>query len=324
MKRLQVPYNLEPYCLDMYAGWVDYIQDIYFAASPEIFPSARVWDYKDNYLDMQFQILDFCKKYDVRGAVLLNGVNNKLTDDNLDRLKGYLQMLCAHGLKVVVISNPVLSYWIRNNFPNLSIRLSILSLEYTLPKIISLYRTGLIDEICLPPELNRNEDSLKELKKQCPKLQLSTIVNSICRQSCPLYFWHQALYNSDRQMSDDKNMKQILTSVDNIGQNLSNSFKQIAFILPEEFDYYDQYFDGYKLEGRTWSTIALEQRLEYAALRINPTYLNDYLTMAWCCPVPQNYLTSDLDKDWLKYRRNCKTTCWRCKYELYCYGERIH
>ena len=54
MKRLQVPYNLEPYCLDMYAGWVDYIQDIYFAASPEIFPSARVWDYKDNYLDMQF------------------------------------------------------------------------------------------------------------------------------------------------------------------------------------------------------------------------------------------------------------------------------
>ena len=85
MTRLQVPYNLEPYCLDMYAGWADYIQDIYFAASPEIFPSARVWDYKDNYLDMQFQILDFCKKYDVRGAVLLNGVNNKLTDDNLDR-----------------------------------------------------------------------------------------------------------------------------------------------------------------------------------------------------------------------------------------------
>ena len=32
---------------------------------------------------------------------------------------------------------------------------------------------------------------------------------------------------------------------------LPNSFKQIAFILPEELDYYDKYFDGYKIEGRT-------------------------------------------------------------------------
>ena len=46
-------------------------------------------------------------------------------------------------------------------------------------------------------------------------------------------------------------MRQILESLDLLQDKLPNSFKQIAFILPEELDYYDKYFDGYKIEGRT-------------------------------------------------------------------------
>lgn len=154
-----------------------------------------------------------------------------------------------------------------------------------------------MDEICLPNEFNRDEDALKELKRVCPDLKLSTIVNSICRQSCPLYFWHQALHNSNRTREDDEQISEILDCSIDIMPKMTNSFKQIAFILPEEFDYYDQYFDGYKMEGRTWSTITLEQRLQYMALRINPTYLRNYLTIAWCCNAPDDAKVDDLDKN---------------------------
>ncbi len=108
-----------------------------------------------------------------------------------------------------------------------------------------------MDEICLPPEFSHDEDGLKELRRVCPELKLSTIINSICRQNCPLYFWHQALYNSNRTREDDVYMSQILDASLDIMPKMSNSFKQIAFLLPEELDYYDKYFDGYKVEGRT-------------------------------------------------------------------------
>lgn len=193
----------------------------------------------------------FCKYHNIRSAVLFNGVDNKLFDSKLDEMQDYIQVLVDNGLDVIVVANPILCPWIRTRFPSLSIRLSILSLEYTLPKIISLYETGYVDEICLPTEMNRDEDSIKELHELCPNLKLSTIVNTICRQSCPVYFWHQALYNSDRQKQDDIFMRQILESLDLLKDKLPNSFKQIAFILPEELNYYDKYFDGYKIEGRT-------------------------------------------------------------------------
>ena len=324
MKKLQVPYNLEKHCLDMYANWVDYIQEIYFACSPEIFPSARCWEYQTDYLEQQFKILEFCKLYNIKSAVLLNGTEATLTDDRLKNVKEYLSTLQEYGLNKVVVANPILGGWIKQNIPGLEIKLSILSLQYTLQKIISFYETGYMDEICLPLDWNHNIDDLKELKRYCPNLRISTIINSICRQNCPLYCWHQSLFNSNRRKEDDRNMQDILNTTLSISSKLSTSFKQIPFILPEELDYYDQFFDGYKVEGRTWSTVALEQRLTYMALRVNPTYINTYLNIAWCCNAPDNTKIEDLDKDWLLYRRNCKNTCWRCKYELYCKETPIH
>ena len=319
MKNLQVPYNWDLNILPIYAAWSDFISDLYFPADPQYFASARRVKFPENYYEHEERIIQICKNNNIRSSLLLNGSNAMISDNDFNKLVLYLNRLIDLGLNVVVISNPALAPLIRKHWPQISIRLSILSLEWTIGKIYNIYKLGYINEICVPLEFNRNEDDLKELRRVCPNLKISSLVTSVCRANCPLFFWHQSIENSTNSI---KEANEIYSAYRSLGLESDRSVFKIPFILPSELGYYSQYYDEFKIEGRTRSTEELEKFLRYYALGINPIYLADIIgkySETLCCPCPPDLKIKDIDKNWLQYRRNCKTQCWKeCPYGTYC------
>lgn len=323
MKRLQVPYNWDLNILNIYKKYSNDISSIYFPANPLYFPTARPFTFPADYSEHEKIIINFCNENQIKSVLLLNGSISILEDSDVKSLYSYIDNLVKIGLSAVVISNPIFINFLSDNWPQLQIRISILSLEWTLGKIISLYQTysKKIYGICLPIEFNRDEDALKILHNICPDLKLTTLVTSVCRINCPLYGWHQAADNASIESNNEKT-KIVRNWYKEMALNLNRSVYKIPFILPEELNYYDKYFNEYKIEGRSRSTDQLERFLKYYALRTNPIYLYEIIgnySSTLCCPCPPNLRTDSINNDWLLYRKNCKSQCWKeCKYESFC------
>ena len=47
MKKLQVPYNLDKEIIEIYKNYQEYISEIYFAAPPSVFPTARQFEIEE-------------------------------------------------------------------------------------------------------------------------------------------------------------------------------------------------------------------------------------------------------------------------------------
>lgn len=312
MKKLQVPFNSDLAVLDLYQSWSNYIDEIYFPLHPDIFPSARQQNFGtlEEYNKILILVCEKMKICNIKNLVILNGVKINYSNSLLKKLKENLNLLILHGLDGVVVADPILAAWINKNFPLLKIRLSILSGIYDIPKIKEIEKLGYIKEICLPQILNRNEDILKELKQKT-SIKYSTIVNSLCRVNCPMFYWHQNLYSSNStEWNDSSEISEIKDSFCETLNIFSKNFLKSPFILPNELDYYDKYFENYKLEDRTLPTFRISDILEHYALRINPEYLIDCISGSCIYLNPSQ--KCNFDKEWLTYRRNCKGTCYNC------------
>ena len=128
--------------------------------------------------------------------LLLNGTTVQFTNELFIRLQQTIYLLTLVNLKGVVVANPILAEWIHKNFPDLKIRLSVLSYEDDITKLNQLDKLGYINEICLSPRWLRDLDGIRELKKHT-KMKLSAIINGMCRINCPLYGWHHCIFNSN-------------------------------------------------------------------------------------------------------------------------------
>lgn len=115
MKKLHVPYNFEIDVLKCYSEWADSIEDIYFPIPSKILTSARPIVFPQDYDEQVHIILQWCKQYNVRAALLLNGAMDQLTDQTFNKLYSYLNQMVKEGLGVVVIANPYLIQWVHNH-----------------------------------------------------------------------------------------------------------------------------------------------------------------------------------------------------------------
>lgn len=315
MKKLHVPYNFEIDILKCYAEWADSIEDIYFPISSKILTSARPIVFPDDYEEQVHIILRWCKRYNIRAALLLNGAMDQLTDQEFNKLYSYLNKMVKEGLDVVVIANPYLIQWVHNHWPQLTIRLSVLSLINTKTKIIKAMSSLPVDEICLPPEMNRDLELLHFIKQTYPNLKVSILASEICRGSCPYYYWHQVSCNS----SSIEWKGRTLQYEENKGQkNTIFSALQVPFILPSELDFYSQYVDGFKIEGRQYSTEFLSTLIPHYALQVDPEYFQT-LIHAVCSDADKELRIPALNVQWLQYRKNCKMICLpSCPFYEYC------
>ena len=313
MKKLQVPFNLDLKVLDLYKKYSKYISEIYFPLHPDIFPSARQNDYPniEKYNEIISYLCQTMNQYDIKPMVVLNSSKIDYSNYNLTVLRQNIKKLCSFGLFGVVVADPILAHWIYINFPNLKIRLSILSGIKDLNKIKEIEKLGYIQEICLPQDLNRNEDMLKILTSQT-SIKYSTIVNSICRINCPLYYWHQNAYCSNNSSWKENDTFEIRETFNLLTNQFTHNWLKGPFILPEELDYYNQYFNGFKLEDRTLPTEKISKILKYYATRTNPTYLLDCISGSCIYLNPEEQIK--YPQKWLLYRRNCKGECWHCSY----------
>ena len=313
MKKLQVPYNLDTNVLTLYENWSEYIYEIYFPLHPDIFPSARQNDFpslKEYNLSM-FKLIERMKTCNIKTMCLLNGTKVNYSQEILNGLFDNLKELSAIGLDGVIVADPILAEWVNINFPELKIRLSVLSNICDLAKIKEIESIGYIKEICLPQNVNRNEDLLKILKEET-SISYSTIVNSLCRINCPLFYWHQNLYNSTSCNWFSEDNREIRESFLNLTTKFSQNYLKAPFILPSELSYYKKYFNHFKLEDRTLPTSRLMGILEHYALEQNPKYLE--CCISGSCIYTDPNMTTEFPKEWREYIRNCKGECWHCSY----------
>ena len=310
MKKLQVPYNLDLQIIDVYREYCDYISEIYFAAPISIFPTARQFEIdEEQYIKDCCLLCDRAYSINIESMLLLNGTNVVLDIDCFSRLYKIIALLKSFHLSGVVIANPILGEWVHETFPELKIRLSVLSNIYSLEKIKQIESLGYIQEICLPQDLNRNEDELQKLRKHT-KLKLSSIVNSACRINCPLYYWHHNAFNSNSPWSD-YNFKLLKQSCYNQTKRFVDNQFAAPWILPSELYLYDEYYQGFKLEDRTAPTETLTKFIKYYSLRINPEKFEDFLHGS-CMYSIGRFDIEKLPKEWLNYTKNCKGECWHC------------
>ena len=315
MKKLQVPYNLDRKSVSLYCAWSEYIAEIYFMAPREVFGSARQYQEYPSYEDYLLQVQNICymcNRFHINSMMLFNG-NDDLTSSTIDKIIDLLNICKKWDMTGVIVANPILGEIIHSYFPDLKIRYSILSLASTMGKIKEIEKLGYIKEICLPQDVNRNEDFLKEITKECPDIGFSTIVNVSCRANCPLFYWHQMYFSTTNRHS--------LNDVENHdwrrGQlELTNKFTDnnlcIPTILPSELKYYDKYFSQFKLEDRLAKTETLEQFLIHYALEIDPIYYSQMSNSTCARFDPGKIRISEAPSYWKEYRRNCKNQCWKC------------
>ena len=313
MKKLQVPFNLDLKVLDIYKEYSDYISEIYFSLHPSIFPSARQNEYPEinEYNDILFTMCKEMKAYGINPMVTLNGIKIDYSNYNLLLLYHTLKELKSFGLSGAIVADPILCHWIHLKFPKFKIRLSVLSGIKDLNKIKEIEKLGYIQEICLPQDLNRNEDMLKLLTSNT-SIKYSTIVNSLCRINCPLFYWHQNAYCSNGLSWKKEDTFEMKEAFNSLNSNFTENWLKAPFILPNELNYYDQYFNTFKLEDRTLPTEKISLILKYYATRVNPDHLLDCISGS-CIYLTQKELTN-YPEQWLIYRRNCKGECWKCSY----------
>ena len=313
MKKLQVPFNLDMDVLEIYEIWSDYIAEIYFPLHPSVFPSARQNDYPEvnQYNKWLDELIHRMKNVNINTMLLLNGTKVDYVNDLLTAVAAYLEVLSAWGLTGVVVADPILAEWVHNNFPNLKIRLSVLSNIFTIQKIKEIESLGYIKEICLPHEVNRDKEFLQRLHKES-KLDFSVIVNSACRIHCGVFYWHQSAFNSNCGWTDN-NSSELRYSLYSLTNRFSPNILKAPFILPEELMYYDEYFHQFKLEDRTIPTAHIKMILESYALRVNPENLISCLSGS-CMKIQEYIKVRDLDIKWRNYIQTCKGECWNCNY----------
>lgn len=314
MKKLQVPYNLDPEVLSLYAAWSDYIAEIYFAPHPNLFPTARQFEFgtEEDYFKEIENICAFGDQYNINTMLLLNGTNIVLNNSKLNEIDVFLKKIC-NKITGVIIANPILAEWVHSHYPQLKIRLSVLSLATTVGQIKQIANLGYIKEICLPQSYNRDLNALKELKKEVPNIEFSAIVNSGCRANCPLFNWHHSSFNSNLESWNKGNFSELKQSLYKQSSNYNNNILASPFILPSELFRYDEFYHQFKLEDRTISTSNLHSILASYATRIDKgTFLIEFLHGS-CLPTQLNTLETDkLSLEWKTKILTCKNECWKC------------
>ncbi|WP_415712920.1 U32 family peptidase [Maridesulfovibrio sp.] len=107
--------------------------------------------------------------------------------NSIERLHNFIEKLIKSGVDALIVANPFLIYFIKNNFPNIRIVASINFQTASIYKFKELLGLG-CDSVVLDRTMNRKIHHLKSLSgySHC----FSLLVNSTCLVDCPLLQYH--------------------------------------------------------------------------------------------------------------------------------------
>ena len=180
-----------------------------------------------------------------------------------------LEVVNANPMNEIVVNNPQLEQYIRDNYTNLSFISSTTKCLSNPDDFKAEISKGTYKMVCLDYNLNKNMKLLQSLDEDLHN-QCEFLVNAICPPACPNRKEHYRL-NGLYGLSYGKAYATQDCPIDGTTCSLSQ-IKSHNNLTPEEI--YNQYcpqgFINFKLEGRTLGVV--ENALDYVRYMVKPEY----------------------------------------------------
>ncbi|MGQ4872937.1 MAG: U32 family peptidase [Promethearchaeia archaeon] len=188
--KLSVPTNFDPKFLNKIKKYPVY--EIYGSLSSSVLggvlPAPFLPEVNKKILE---RTVEKAHKLNFKFNYILNSScsgNIENTKKGMKKIKTLLKWLSDIGVDTITVGLPYLIDYIKNNFPNLKIKASLICYINTLQKARFFKRMG-VNEITVDINQNRNFKLLTLLKKEL-NIKISLLVNNLCLWECPYAFYH--------------------------------------------------------------------------------------------------------------------------------------
>lgn len=207
---------------------------------------------------------------------IMNSYNNSMSDlsqQNSNKLFNFLSKLIDWGVNIVTVSNVELIKYIKEHFPSLQIKLSLIAGVDTVDKAKYFESIG-IDTINLNPHtINRDFKTLKKIR-EAVKCRLILYANIPCLSNCSYRDGHyktiSSNYKSNSLWKSDSQIDYYQIKCSSIFLDNPIEFIKSPFIRPEDINFYRKLgIDGFKLSDRIDSS---EHLIETAKAYLNSSY----------------------------------------------------
>ncbi|MDY6904047.1 MAG: hypothetical protein SWH61_05110 [Thermodesulfobacteriota bacterium] len=270
--KFSIPYNCDTQLLTelLQQNLIESVEDIYFAANPEILPSGRrpkIKNYikfngdevhfdSENYDQDIDQLFHFCHKHRIKINLLLN-FSSILT---VEQLK-YVQQMIDMGVKIVTVGNMELLKQIKDSITSdIQIQNSVYFKLNHRKEIFNAISNG-IAIFLFPPNKNHKLQYINALAGilRSHKIQLKLMVNEGCLIQCNHRYNCQKdsqKYSIESAINDYLNNVEKHRVLDHPCREYLNQYgiEQTNFIHPHEIKNYKHIDFTYKIVGRSFST----------------------------------------------------------------------
>jgi len=141
--------------------------------------------------DTMLRHISFARKLGLGFTLVLNPGctgNREFSSDGLDRLRTLVDRAATAGATSVTVSNPVLAQIVREAFPEVRLKVSVLAQVDSLAGIEWWLHEG-ADVVVLAPRMNRDFAFLRRTpRSQVGHIEL--LANNLCLPHCPLDVYH--------------------------------------------------------------------------------------------------------------------------------------
>ncbi|MFC0878029.1 U32 family peptidase [Saccharicrinis sp. FJH2] len=250
-----------------------------------------------------------------------NGMLERYTENRND-IKTEISSIIGTGIDALVLANPYLIAFVKDNWPELKIIGSINLQTATAYRFNKLLKDG-CHRVVLDRTVNRNIRFLKMLKIQGQNYSL--LVNSTCLFDCPLQQYHA---NENGALSSGSDLNVIDTEfclkycISAFNQQKEN-FLKATWIRPEDLSLYENIgVKNLKIQGRTLEPKILLDLIRAYLNRSTPNDSLFYIFPGFEKQFPEisdKLKNSSLDKigfveSFFSTERNCSELCFTCDY----------
>lgn len=271
--KFSIGYTYQKWFLDFLKNNSEFIHSVYFPIPKSIWISWRDVFQQDNYEVEIFDFMKVCKENSIKTILLLNWWcewEKSWLLEYISPILDYVNKLYDFWLTSISLTNMLYIPLIKNRFPNIEIYASVNTDLYTIEQCIYLKRLW-VDVLTVYRDLNRDLETLKEIKKQT-WLKIQLIINEGCMSECPYYRQHSSIQT--HCVDNEDNFIWFAWCKKNFLDNLKTIFK-LKIIRPEDMHYYSDIVDVYKLSTRGYSLDRIKFYFDvYEKWYYNWNYLN--------------------------------------------------
>ncbi|TCJ79179.1 UNVERIFIED_ORG: collagenase-like PrtC family protease [Bacillus cereus] len=192
--------------------------------------------------------------------------NDEFTLNGKKELRKLLDWISDIGIDSLTVSIPILVRFIKDNYPNLGVKVSSTVCVNSVAKVKQWVEMGADCIVLDPMTTNRNFPLLKEIRK-ATNIDLELIVNNNCLYECPMLPYHQAFLGQSSRISG----KKVTMDYCYLGCSSKRVFEPANYLIsdiirPEDLHLYTEMgYDHFKIIDRATPTeVAIKRCKAYS------------------------------------------------------------